>query len=114
MLYGVDIAAWDIFFGLALCSPYLCSARRHVAVHNGLLIAGAMCLVGVIGPAVNHIALRQVGIVGCAIVWPIVCIPLSKAFRHAGPPSGAIVPAPGPGADHAPQTADHDRLHRAS
>ena len=27
-----------------------------------------------------------------AIVWPIVCVPLSKAFRQAGLPSGAIVP----------------------
>jgi hypothetical protein len=74
-----------------------------VAVRNGLLIAGAMCVVGVIGPAVNHIALRQIGIIGYAIVWPIVCVPLSKAFRQGGLPSGAIVPAPGPDAEHASQ-----------
>jgi hypothetical protein len=55
-----------------------------VAVRNGLLIAGTMCVVGIIGPAVNHIALRQIGIIGYAVVWPIICVPLSKAFQQGG------------------------------
>jgi hypothetical protein len=115
VLYGVDVVAWDIFFGLALlfAAPVF-HAAAHLAVRNGLLIAGAMCLVGVIGPAVNHIALRQIGIIGYAVVWPIVCIPLSKAFRQAGLPSGAIVPAHGPDAEHASQSTDQERLPRAS
>jgi hypothetical protein len=102
VLYGVDIVAWDIFFGLALlfAAPVFHAAGR-VAVRNGLLIAGAMCLVGIIGPAVNHIALRQIGIIGYAIVWPIVCVPLSKVFQQGGLPSDAIVPAPGRDAGHA-------------
>jgi hypothetical protein len=114
VLYGVDIVAWDIFFALALlfAAPVF-HAAGHVAVRNGLLIAGAMCLVGVIGPAVNHIALRQIGIIGYAIVWPIVCVPLSNAFRQAGPPSDAIVPALGPDAEHAPPSTGQESLHRA-
>jgi hypothetical protein len=93
VLYGVDIVAWDIFFGLALlfAAPVF-HAAGYVAVRNGLLIAGAMCVVGIIGPAVNHIILRQIGIIGYAIVWPIVCIPLSNVFRQGGQPSGAIMP----------------------
>ena len=115
VLYGVDIVAWDIFFALALlfAAPVF-HAAGHAAVRNGLLIAGVMCLVGIIGPAVNHIALRQIGIIGYAIVWPIVCIPLSKAFRQAGPPSGAIVPALGQDAEHVSQSTDQERSHRAS
>jgi len=85
-----------------------------VAVRNGLLIAGMMCLLGVIGPAVNHIGLRQIGIIGYAVVWPIVCVPLSKAFRQGGLPSGAIVRAPGRDAEHASQSTDQESLHRAS
>jgi hypothetical protein len=73
-----------------------------------------MSLLGIIGPAVNHIALRQIGIIGYAVVWPIVCIPLSKAFRQAGQPADAAVPAPGPDAGHAPQTTGQDGLPRAS
>jgi hypothetical protein len=115
VLYGVDVVAWDIFFALALlfAAPVF-HAAGQVAVRNGLLIAGAMCLVGIIGPAVNHIALRQIGIIGYAIVWPIVCVPLSKAFRQAGLPSGAVVPALGPDAEHASQRTGHESLHRAS
>jgi hypothetical protein len=115
VLYGVDVVAWDIFFGLALlfAAPVFHAAGR-VAVRNGLLIAGAMCLLGIIGPAVNHIALRQVGIIGYAVVWPIVCVPLSKAFRQAGPLFAAMVPVPGPGAELAPQRTDQASLHRAS
>lgn len=83
-------------------------------VCDGLLIAGAMCLVVVIGPAVNHIALRQTGIIGYAIVWPIACIPLSKAFRQGGLPSGAIVPALGSDAEHASPSTDRESLRCAS
>ncbi len=102
VLYGVDIVAWDIFFALALlfAAPVF-HAAGHLAVRNGLLIAGAMSLMGIIGPAVNHIALRQIGIIGYAIVWPIVCVPLSKAFQQGGLPSDAIMPAPGRDAGHA-------------
>ena len=105
VLYGVDIVAWDIFFGLALlfAAPVF-HAAGHVAVRNGLLLAGTMSLVGIVGPAVNEIGLRQIGIIGYAIVWPIVCIPLSKAFRQRTA-SNAIVPAPpraeAPGPSHA-------------
>ena len=114
VLYGVDIVAWDIFFGLALlfAAPVF-HAAGHMAVRNGLLIAGAMCVLGIIGPAVNHIALREIGIIGYAIVWPIVCIPLSKAFRQGGLLSGAIVPAPDPDAEKASQSTGQESLHRA-
>ncbi len=73
-----------------------------------------MCLVGIIGPAVNHIALRQIGIIGYAIVWPIVCVPLSKAFQQGGLPSGAIVPALDQEAEHRSAGTDQESLHRAS
>ena len=109
VLYGVDIVAWDIFFALALlfAAPVFHAAGR-VAVRNGLLIAGAMCVLGIIGPAVNHIALRQIGIIGYAVVWPIVCVPLSQAFRQGGRASGAIVPALDRDAEHASQSTDRE------
>lgn len=115
MLYGVDIAAWDIFFALALlfAAPVF-HASGHAAVRNGMLIAAALSVAGMVGPAVNHIALRQIGIVGYAIVWPIVCLPLSKAFRER-PIVGAASPlAPGQEPEDASHDARHETLHRAS
>ncbi len=115
MLYGVDIVAWDIFFGLALlfAAPVF-HASGHVAVRNGMLIAGAMSLVGIIGPAVNHIALRQIGIIGYAIVWPIVCLPLSKAFGQGGRTAGAILPALDDESEHASHDTANETLQHAS
>jgi hypothetical protein len=115
VLYGVDIVAWDIFFGLALlfAAPVF-HASGHMAVRNGMLIAGAMSLVGIIGPAVNHIALRQIGIIGYAIVWPIVCLPLSKAFGQGGRTTGAILPALDDESEHASHDTAHETLQHAS
>jgi hypothetical protein len=112
MLYGVDVVAWDIFFGLALlfAAPVF-HASGHVAVRNGMLIAGAMSVVGILGPAVNHIGWREIGIVGYAIVWPIVCLPLSKAFGQR--PITDAVASP-PGFNRESEDADHETLHRAS
>jgi hypothetical protein len=112
VLYGVDNVAWDVFFGLALlfAAPVF-HASGHVVVRNGLLIAGAMSVVGMIGPAANHLALRQIGIVGYDVVWPIVCIPLSKAFRENGP----VAPAVGREPEHVlPQVGQDSLRHAAS
>jgi hypothetical protein len=116
MLYGVDIAARDIFFALALlfAAPVF-HASRHRAVRNGMLIVAAMSLVGLLGPAVNHIALRQIGIVGYAIVWPLVCLPLSKAFgQRLIADTVASRLAPGQVSKAASQDADHNTMHSAS
>jgi hypothetical protein len=77
-----------------------------------MLIAAAMSAVGLVGPAVNHIALRQIGIVGYAIVWPIVCLPLSRASRQR-PTAGAAPLAPGPEPEQASQDTGHQTSHRA-
>ena len=111
VLYMVDNVAWDIFFGLALlfAAPVF-HASGHLAVRNGMLIAGAMCVVGIIGPATNHMALRQIGIVGYAVVWPIVCIPLSKAFRWGAQTGPAIEPL----AEQVSHGTDQQSLHHAA
>ena len=114
VLHGVHIVAWDIFFGLALLfaapgiphggaggRPQRAAARRRDV------------------PGGRHRPSRQPHCPAPdrdhrhAIVWPIVGIPLSKAFRQAGPPAAAIMPAPGPDAEHAPQSTDQQRLHRS-
>jgi hypothetical protein len=103
------------FFALALLSAApVFHASGHAAVRNGMLIAAALSVAGMVGPAVNHIALRQIGIVGYAIVWPIVCLPLSKAFRER-PIVGAASPlVPGQEPEDASHGARHETLHRAS
>ena len=86
VFYAVDAIAWDVFFGLALLfAAAVFHATRHIAARNGLLIAGGLSLLGTVGPAINHIGWREIGIFGYAIVFPITCLALSKAFK---PPVG--------------------------
>jgi hypothetical protein len=91
LLYAIDIAAWDLFLGLSLlfAAPVFAN-QRHAAARRGLLLSGSLCLAGLLGPAINVLAWRGIGIFGYAVVFPLTCLALSRAF--AGTPSA------GPGA----------------
>jgi hypothetical protein len=82
VLYAVDIAAWDIFFALAVL--FAVPAVDGTAVRIGLVASGVLSLVGLVGPAINHMAWRHIGIVGYAIVFPATCIPLIRYFDTVG------------------------------
>jgi hypothetical protein len=81
LLYAADIAAWDLFLGLSLlfAAPVFAGSRYRWA-RRGLLTSGALCLLGLIGPAFNALAWRGIGIFGYAVVFPVACLALSRAF----------------------------------
>jgi hypothetical protein len=81
--YAIDIAAWDIFFGLALlfAVPAFADRADAIWVRRSLLLSGSMCL---IGPFANMLGLRTIGIVGYTIV-----------FRPHLPPAQPYVPGHG-------------------
>ena len=82
MLYAIDIAAWDLFLGLSLLFAAAAFAnQRNPAARRGLLLSGSLCLVGLVGPATNDLAWRGIGIFGYAVVFPITCLALSRAFH---------------------------------
>jgi hypothetical protein len=90
MQYGVDIAAWDLFLGLSLLSAAaVFASRRHLAARIGLLASGALCLAGLIGPATDQLGWRGIGIFGYAVVFPITCLAISRAFQQASPSATA-------------------------
>jgi hypothetical protein len=82
MLYAVDIAAWDIFFGLALLFAAPAFARGS-KVRAVLIASGSLCLIGLVGPFANALGWRTIGIFGYTIVFALTCIPLSRAFVSA-------------------------------
>jgi hypothetical protein len=63
MLYAVDIAAWDIFFGLALLFAVPAFARGSKA-RAGLIASGSLCLIGLVGPFTNALGWRAIRIFG--------------------------------------------------
>jgi hypothetical protein len=82
MLYAIDIAAWDIFFGLALLFAVPAFARGSKA-RAGLIASGSLCLIGLVGPFTNALGWRAIGIFGYTIVFALTCIPLSRTFVSA-------------------------------
>jgi hypothetical protein len=84
LLYAADIAAWDLFLGLSLlfAAPVFSGARCRWA-RRGLLTSGSLCLLGLVGPAFNALAWREIGIFGYAVVFPVTCLALSCAFTSA-------------------------------
>jgi hypothetical protein len=82
MPYAVELVAWDIFLALSL----LCAA--FVFVGSGirafarwtLVIAGALSLLGAVGPIVGDMALQRIGILGYGVGLPIAALVLSRFF----------------------------------
>jgi hypothetical protein len=81
--YAIDIVAWDVFFGLALLFAVPAFAHRGDAklVRRGFILSGSLCLIGLVGPFSNVIALRTIGIVGYTVVFGLTCLPLSRTFN---------------------------------
>lgn len=82
-IYAIELLAWDLFLGLSLLFAALVFEGGGLAraVRRGLLISGALCIAGLLGPAVGNMRLQLVGVLGYAGVFPVVCLMLSKLFR---------------------------------
>jgi hypothetical protein len=84
VLYGVDVVAWDLLFGISLlCAAAVFPGRAYRGVRIGLLIAGALSVIGLVGPISDQFGLRTIGIFGYAVVFPIACIGLARVFSAA-------------------------------
>lgn len=81
--YAAELLAWDLFLGLALlfAAPVFEGRGLERRVRRGLLITGALCVTGIAGPAVGNMRLQLIGVLGYAIVLPVVCLMLATVFR---------------------------------
>lgn len=84
MLYAVDVVAWDLLLGMSLLfAAFVFTGRRYQGVRRGLLASGALCLLGLVGPATDVLAWRGIGIFGYAVVFPLTCVALARSFSPA-------------------------------
>ncbi len=85
LLYAVELVAWHLFFGLALlfAAPAFRGGGAAAAARAGLLAAGALCLVGLIGPALGNLNWRMIGVAGYGLVFPLSCVAVGLVFRRA-------------------------------
>ena len=81
--YAVELLAWNLFLGLALlfAAPVFDSGGAQRGVRRGLLISGVLCVAGIIGPAIGNMRLQLVGVLGYAVVLPVVSFMLARLFR---------------------------------
>jgi hypothetical protein len=83
-LYAIELLAWDIFLGLSL----LCAALVFVGsgirafARMSLFAAGALSLLGAIGPIAGDMALQRAGILGYGVGLPVAALVLSRFFRQ--------------------------------
>jgi hypothetical protein len=85
VLLAMDLFAWDILQGLALlfAAPVFHGGRLQRAIRATMFISGALCVIGVIGPASGDLRFQLLAIAGYAFVFPFVCLLLALFFRRA-------------------------------
>jgi hypothetical protein len=78
-VYAAELLAWDIFLGLALlfAAPLFARGGLEGVVRRSLLLCGGLCLAGAVGPAVGNMRLQLIGVLGYALVLPIVWVLLA-------------------------------------
>jgi hypothetical protein len=80
--YTLDILAWDVFFPLSvLCLvPVFGGSRHNRAIKVLLLTSGVLAIAGLAGVVLDDMGVRNIGIVGYAVVYPIAALLLARAF----------------------------------
>lgn len=91
--YAVELLAWNLFLGLSLlfAAPVFEGGGLARRIRRAFLVSGALCLAGIVGPAVGNMRLQLVGVLGYAVVLPITCLMVSRLFN--GDPQPRATPA---------------------
>lgn len=78
-MYAAELLAWDAFLGLSLlfAAPSLQGSRLRLVARGTMTVCGAMCLIGVIGPATGYMWLQFVAVAGYGLVLPVLCVLLA-------------------------------------
>lgn len=84
--YVLDVVAWDLHFALAAGAAALAlPAQPGLRLARALLAAsGAVAAAGLAGAISGDMAIRNVGILGYAVLFPMAALALGRAFRHCG------------------------------
>jgi hypothetical protein len=73
MVYALDILAWDLFFGLSMlfAAQVFVKNRFERTLKTLLIVSGILSLVGLMGVPLQNMQVRNIGIVGYAVVAPV-------------------------------------------
>jgi hypothetical protein len=84
--YTLDILAWDIFFALAMlfAAPVFRVGRLERTVRVLMIVSGVLSLAGLIGVPLADMGIRNIGIIGYAVVSIIVFFLIAVIFSRNG------------------------------
>jgi hypothetical protein len=87
VLYALDILAWDWFFALSLLfvSFVFTDGKLERTVRVLLLVSAVLSLVGLVGVPLADMQVRNIGIVGYAVVSPVAFLLIALLFGRAQP-----------------------------
>ena len=82
VVYALDILAWDWFFALSLlfAAPVFKVSRLEVAVRILMIVSGILSLAGLIGVPLADMQVRNIGVIGYAVVAPIAFLLVGIIF----------------------------------
>lgn len=86
VVYALDILAWDVFFPLAALFAAICVRGTGLAgTVRGLLFASAgLAFFGLLGAPLANMNIRNIGIIGYAVLFPVAAGSSAVIFRRAG------------------------------
>ncbi|PKL18565.1 MAG: hypothetical protein CVV49_05365 [Spirochaetae bacterium HGW-Spirochaetae-5] len=86
VVYALDILAWDWFFAISMlfAAPVFKGNRLETAVRVFMFISGILSLAGLIGVPLANMQVRNIGIIGYALVSIVVFILLGIVFGRTG------------------------------
>ncbi len=79
VVYALDILAWDWFFPLSMffAAAVFKKGRLQKSLKILFIICGILSLIGLIGVPLQNMQIRNIGIIGYAIVGPVAFLLLS-------------------------------------
>lgn len=85
VVYALDILAWDAFFPLAvlLAIPAFGGGRLERRIRWLLAVSGVLAGAGLAGVFLNDMQVRNIGIVGYAVVFPLAAVFMGLLFARA-------------------------------
>jgi hypothetical protein len=71
------------YAALVLAAPAFPGGGLAAVVRRGLLLSGGLSLAGLLGAALGNMDVRNIGIIGYALVLPVVSLGLARVFSLA-------------------------------
>ena len=84
IVYVLDILAWDWFFALSFlfAAPIFDNGKLEKTIRALMIISGTLSLIGLIGVPLENMQVRNIGIIGYAVIAPFVFLLIGINFNR--------------------------------